>query len=167
MINERAMLHENASQTLFATQMDDARRQDLQALQPTFADLKVLAIITKQLHWNVVGRHFKPIHEHLDEIYAEVEGFVDEVAERIVAVGYSPNGQVSDLGTSELPEVPLGFLKDDIVLEHMGDRLGRVAKVIRQRMAEIEDVDTATADLLHGIVLALEKQHWMIQAQRV
>jgi starvation-inducible DNA-binding protein len=36
---------------------------------------------------------------------------------------------------------------------------------IRNRMDRIEDVDTVTADLLHGIVAGLEENLWMVRVQ--
>jgi starvation-inducible DNA-binding protein len=36
---------------------------------------------------------------------------------------------------------------------------------IRNRMDRIEDVDTVTADLLHGVVAGLEENLWMVRVQ--
>src|SRR5947199_2079594 len=36
-------------------------------LQATLVELIDLSLIGKQLHWNIFGRPFKPLHEHLDE----------------------------------------------------------------------------------------------------
>jgi hypothetical protein len=35
-------------------------------LQATLVELVDLSLIGKQLHWNIFGRPFKPLHEHLD-----------------------------------------------------------------------------------------------------
>jgi starvation-inducible DNA-binding protein len=134
------------------------------ALQTTLVDLKALSLVTKQLHWNIQGPHFKPIHEHLDLVYAEVEEAVDLVAERIAQLGQSPNAQPSDIFRTTVKEVPEGFIEDTQVLELIVERLAAASHDIRDRMAETEDPDPATADLLHGVVLALEKHLWMLRS---
>ncbi len=134
------------------------------ALQTTLVDLKALSLVTKQLHWNVRGPHFKPVHEHLDEVYEEVEEAVDLVAERIAQLGESPNAQPSDLTGTAVKEVQKGFIEDQQVLELIVERLASSSHDIRDRMAETEEPDPATADLLHGVILDLEKHLWMLRS---
>lgn len=134
------------------------------ALQTTLVDLKALSLVTKQLHWNIRGPHFKPIHEHLDEVYESVEAAVDKVAERIAQLGESPNAQPSDLGATVVKEVEKGFIEDQRVLELIVERLASSSHDIRDRMAEVEDPDPATADLLHAIILDLEMHLWMLRS---
>ncbi len=144
------------------------REKNHRVLQPILSDLIAYGLIIKQLHWNVVGPHFRPIHLHLDEIYEAVEDAVDTVAERISATGHSPNGRVKDVAKStELEDVPEGYLRDEKVLLLASERTRELVGLIRSRMEQIEDVDTVTADMLHQIVATLEKHHWMIQAQRI
>ena len=144
------------------------RETNHKVLQPVLTDLIAHSLTVKQLHWNVVGKHFRAIHLHLDEIYAETLEAIDLVAERMSATGHGPNGTAQDVASNtELKDVPTGFLKDDEVLLHASERTRELIGLIRSRMATIEDIDTVTADLLHQVVATLEKQHWMIQAQRI
>lgn len=137
-------------------------------LQPILYDLIALGRVLKQLHWNIVGPGFRPIHQHLDEIYDICEEGSDEVAERLSAVGHSPSGRVCDVKeNTEIEDVPAGFIPDVEVLLLAGHAVRMTIGLIRSRTAEIEDIDTATADMLHQIALKLEKQHWMIEAQRI
>ncbi len=139
-----------------------------QNLQTTLVDLKALSLVTKQLHWNIRGPHFKPIHEHLDLVYEACEEGADEVAERIATLGVSPNAQPSDLATTAVKEVAKStFIEDKQVLEDIVGRLADACADIRERMEAIEDPDPATADLLHGIVLELEKNLWMLRSHIV
>jgi starvation-inducible DNA-binding protein len=144
------------------------RESNHKLLQPILTDLIAYSLNVKQLHWNIVGPHFRPIHLHLDEIYAEILEAIDTVAERISATGHSPNGTLKSVAKdAELLDVPTGFIRDDQVLLYASERTRELIGLIRSRMNSIEDVDTVTADVLHQIVGKLEKQHWMIQAQRV
>lgn len=135
-------------------------------LQPTLTDLIALGLIIKQAHWNVVGPHFRSLHLHLDEIYAEVQESVDIVAERISTLAVSPSGQADAVARdTTLSQLPLGFLKDVQVIDQMTERMAHTIHAIRERMAKIEDVDTVTADLLHQVVAGLEKHLWMLRSQ--
>lgn len=144
------------------------REWNHKVLQPILYDLIALGHNLKQLHWNVVGPFFRPIHLHLDEIYEIVEDATDEVAERMTATGHSPSGRISDVHEfSEIGDAPAGFTPDATVLLLAAHAVRQTVDSIRSRTAEIEDIDTATADMLHQISLDLEKHHWMLEAQRV
>lgn len=134
-------------------------------LQPTLTDLIALGLITKQAHWNVVGPHFRSLHLHLDEVYANVQESVDVVAERIATLAVSPSGQADEVSNdTTLSQLPHGFLKDVQVIDLMTERVAHTVHVIRERMAKVEDVDTVTADMLHQVVEGLEKHLWMLRS---
>ena len=42
------------------------------------------------LHWNLKGKHFFTLHAKLEELYDEANDILDEVAERILALGGNP-----------------------------------------------------------------------------
>ncbi len=62
-------------------------------LQAMLVELIDLALVGKQLHWNVTGPLFRPLHEQLDELVDSWRQLSDIVAERAVALGYVPDGQ--------------------------------------------------------------------------
>src|SRR5437588_12210403 len=64
-------------------------------LQATLVELIDLSLIGKQLHWNIFGRPFKPLHEHLDELVESWRDLSDTVAERAVALGFAPDGRAA------------------------------------------------------------------------
>ncbi len=58
------------------------------------------------LHWNVEGLQFKPIHEYLEEIYDGQFEKLDEVAEYYRMNGERPKALISDyLKTATIKEV--------------------------------------------------------------
>ena len=57
----------------------DAQAEILQACVQANIDL---ALNLKQLHWNVQGPNFKPVHEFLDDIIDHARAASDEIAER-------------------------------------------------------------------------------------
>jgi starvation-inducible DNA-binding protein len=88
------------------------------------------------------------------------------VAERAVALGYPPDGRSQAVAErSEIEVLPAGPIADAEVIAALTERLTEVIGRTRGHMDSLEDVDAVTADLLHGIVMALEKQAWMIRVQ--
>jgi starvation-inducible DNA-binding protein len=136
---------------------------ELQAVLVTLIDLSLLG---KQAHWNVVGPNFRSLHLFLDELVDAWRLAGDEVAERAVALGYQPDGQVRTVAARTiLTPLPEGQLLDQDVIAALTRLLTDAIGDIRNRMDKLEDVDTVTADLLHGVVQGLEENLWMTRVQ--
>ncbi len=136
---------------------------ELQAVLVTLSDL---ALAGKQAHWNLVGRLFHPLHLFLDELVESWRNAADAVAERAVALGYQPDGRAGTIAAgSPLEQLPEGQLLDADVIAAFTGMLTTAIGDTRERMDRLEDVDTVTADLLHGVVRGLEENLWMIRAQ--
>jgi starvation-inducible DNA-binding protein len=70
-----------------------AERQALAVeLQGTLVDLLDLTLIGKHAHWNVEGRLFRSVHHELDDFVDAWRILSDDVAERAVTIGASPDG---------------------------------------------------------------------------
>src|SRR5438128_2481265 len=65
----------------------NGREEAGRELQATLVELVDLSLIGRQLHWNIFGQLFKPLHEHLDELVYSWRDLADTVAERAVALG--------------------------------------------------------------------------------
>ncbi len=63
-----------------------------------------LHLALKHVHWNVVGPNFIGVHEMIDPQVALVRGYADEAAERIAALGTSPQGTGGDRETPRADE---------------------------------------------------------------
>jgi starvation-inducible DNA-binding protein len=141
----------------------EALGAELQAALTVLIDLSLLG---KQAHWNVTGRHFRSLHLQLDELVDAWRAAADAVAERAVALGHAPDGRAATVAArSELEPLPEGQLPDHMVIGAFTRLLTDAVGAIRDRMDRIEDVDTVTADLLHGVVAGLEENLWMIRVQ--
>jgi starvation-inducible DNA-binding protein len=51
---------------------------------------------TRGYHWNIKGEKFFELHLKFEELYNDLLLKVDEVAERILTLGYTPNHNYSD-----------------------------------------------------------------------
>ncbi|RFS85908.1 DNA starvation/stationary phase protection protein [Actinomadura spongiicola] len=145
---------------------DEALKVAGEALQGSLIDLIDLSLFAKQAHWNLTGRNFKVVHEHLDEIVALARTGQDDVAERAVAIGVSPDGRARTVADrTKIPQLEAGYLDDDKVVAAVVDVLAQLIARFRERISATDEPDQVTQDLLISITGELEKQHWMFQAQ--
>ena len=133
-------------------------------LQATLVDLVDLSLIGKQLHWNVVGPQFRPLHLHLDELVDSWRDLSDTVAERAVALGVAPDGRAATVSAgSGIDAVDSGSLDTDTATRQLVERLEDVTERIRSRMDRLGEIDLVSQDVLIDVVRDLEKQLWMLR----
>lgn len=143
----------------------DGQAELAKALTACVADSYVLMIKTQGYHWNVAGPLFKSVHELTEEHYQDLFGAIDEMAERIRALGYPAPVSAADMtGCSRLEEetdVPdAGTILKTLVADHE-----TVTKGLRSATEQAEaDKDVATADLLTERIAFHEKAIWMLGA---
>jgi len=143
---------------------DHHRSETGRELQATLVELVDLSLIGKQLHWNIAGRPFKPLHEHLDELIDSWRELSDTVAERAVAIGVAPDGRAATVeAESGIDPIPAGGLDTDTALRELVARLADVSERIRGRMDRLGELDLASQDVLVEVVRELEKQLWMLR----
>ena len=146
---------------------DEAAETVAAALQPTLVELIDLALTGKQLHWAVIGKRFKPVHEHLDELIDEHREYSDIVAEYMSTVGIIPDGRAVRVASdATIDPVEAAFIDDAAVIDLMTERIRTVVTNVRERMPAVAEVDVAAEDLLIEITRVLDKQLWMTSAQR-
>jgi starvation-inducible DNA-binding protein len=135
-------------------------------LQDALVELIDLSLIGKQLHWSVVGREFRTLHLQLDELIDAWRELGDTVAERAVAIGHYPDGQVAAVAAAAavLPVEPGAILDRDVV-SGLTYRVAVVNERMRERMDRLGDLDAAAQDVIIEVVRALEEQLWMLRAQ--
>ncbi|MEU4574051.1 Dps family protein [Nonomuraea sp. ATR24] len=145
----------------------DAQKTTAQALQGALIDLIDLSLVAKQAHWNVIGSHFRPIHLQLDELTDLARQHTDVVAERLVALGVSPDGRAATVAkATKLPQPEHGWIEDGKVVATITDVLDGISKRMRERIDATEEPDQVSQDILIAVTQDVEKQRWMFQAQR-
>lgn len=136
-------------------------------LQQTLVDLIDLSMVAKQAHWNTIGPDFRSIHEQLDELADLARNSADTVAERTMTLGVNPDGRAATVSSSSgLSELPQGYLADSTAVELIVEILLEVVNGLRNAVTATESADPISQDLLIGVAAAIERQHWMFQAQR-
>lgn len=136
-------------------------------LQATLVDLIDLSLIGKQYHWNVVGGHFRSLHLMLDELIDTWRLLSDTVAERVTALGISPDGRAATVAAdSEVAKVPDGPIKDTTIYQELTERLAVTIAKLNERRERVGEIDPASEDVLIEVARALEENHWMLAAQQ-
>ncbi len=135
-------------------------------LQPTLVDLIAISLQAKQAHWNITGCNFSELHVQFDQISGAALEAADEVAERMAAIGVSPDGRgVTMVNDSSLAAMPGGFLRDRQAVEVMAMSIEKACRMMRSRLEPLGNADPVSQDVLIGTLRNLEKHLWMLQAR--
>lgn len=157
------------SRTLHPTRIDipdNTRAAMVELLNARLADAVDLSSQMKQAHWNVKGPAFIALHELFDRVHAAVQVHVDDMAERITALGGTARGTAAVAASaSTLPEYPLDIHSGS---EHVGavsTALAAFGEVVRAAIAEAAEVGEAdTEDLFVGVSRDIDKNLWLVEA---
>jgi starvation-inducible DNA-binding protein len=135
-------------------------------LQRVLVDLIELHLQGKQAHWNVTGPNFRDVHLQLDEIVDLARAASDTIAERMRALHATPDGRSDTVAaTTTLPAFPAGEHSTADVARAVTARLYAAAATLRAVHDDVDAEDPSSADLLHAILVDLEKQAWMLSAE--
>ncbi len=134
-------------------------------LQRRLSAYNDLHLTLKHVHWNVVGPNFIGVHEMIDPQVELVRGYADAVAERIAALGASPQGTVG--GILEHRTWDDYSIGRDTALAHLAALdlvYDGVVADNRRAIADLEELDPVTQDLVIGQTGELEKFQWFVRA---
>ncbi len=134
-------------------------------LSRLLADTYTLYLKTHNYHWNVTGPQFNTLHQMFMTQYTELGLAVDEIAERIRALGAFAPGSYSEFAALSTVKEAAGVPSADaMVAELAADQ----AAVVRTARSIFPDADAAgdepTADLLTQRMQVHEKTAWMLKA---
>ncbi|WP_067781440.1 Dps family protein [Actinomyces vulturis] len=137
-----------------------------EAMQQAVVDLNALALQGKQLHWNLQGKNFLSLHEQLDTVVDFARTSYDEFAERLVAIGGSPDARANTIAESAvLSPLPSGYIQVSDAYEIFEGALMAVSEEMKKHIDGVDEVDHLSADLLISTARELEKTAWMLRAE--
>jgi starvation-inducible DNA-binding protein len=147
---------------------ENDRRSIAEGLSRLLADTYTLYLKTHSFHWNVTGPMFHSLHQMFETQYTELAGAVDQIAERIRALGMPAPGSYAE------------FSRLSSIKEAEGaNRVPDAEEMIRQLMAGQEAIvrtareifptaeaanDEATSNLLADRMEIHEKNAWMLRS---
>lgn len=143
------------------------RRTELNALlNQRLASAVDLQSQMKQAHWNVKGPSFIGLHELFDKVAEAVEGYVDEIAERIVQLGGIAEGTVRIAAArTRLAEYSPEISEGMAHVEAVARALSTFGAEARSTIDEANGLDDAdTADLFTEISRGTDKWLWFVES---
>lgn len=129
------------------------------------ADSYTLYMKTHNFHWNVTGPMFNALHSMFMDQYTELWGALDEIAERIRALGfYAPGTYKEFILLSSIPE-PEGVPSAENMIRELVEGQEAVSRTARQILPLVDKaVDEPTNDLLTQRMNIHEKNAWMLRS---
>ena len=146
---------------------------DLQRHGPTtilstlLADQYVLSAKARKYHWNVIGPRFNDLHAFFQKHYSSLDQMIDEVAERIRALGNNAPGTMTEfLNSTELTEQPGIYPSAESMIADLLTDHETVIRRVRDDVKRCSDVfdDQGTGDFLSDLLLRHEHMAWMLRS---
>jgi starvation-inducible DNA-binding protein len=144
---------------------ENDRRAIAGGLSKLLADSYTLYLKTHNYHWNVTGPQFNTLHQMFETQYTELALAVDEVAERIRALGEPAPGSYQAFSklTSIVEEDGVPCAEEMVRQLVKGQEA--VVRTAREAFKAAEAAnDEPTADLLTQRMQVHEKNAWMLRS---
>ncbi len=143
-----------------------SKTEVVDTLSRLLADSYTLYLKTHNFHWNVTGPMFNTLHTLFEVEYTELALAVDEIAERIRAVGARAPGSYTEFAKLASVEESKGTPIAREMLERLLADQTLVADSARRVTKAAESAgDQATADLGIRRIQIHEKNAWMLRSQ--
>ena len=134
-------------------------------LSHLLADTYTLYLKTHNFHWNVTGPMFQTLHTMFEQEYTELALAVDEVAERIRALGhYAPGSYGAFAKLSSIEEAEGVPNAQEMIAQLVAGHEAVAATARSVFPAAEEGHDEVTADLLTQRMQVHEKTAWMLRS---
>lgn len=136
-----------------------------ETLQNRLSAYNDLHLTLKHIHWNVVGPNFIGVHEMIDPQVELVRGYADEVAERIAALGGSPQGTTGAIVHDRTwDDYSVGRNTAQAHLAALDLVYVGVIEDNRRGIGTVGKLDPVTEDMLISQTGELEKFQWFVRA---
>ena len=146
--------------------IDEAQRAQIaDGLSKLLADTYALYTETQGFHWNVTGSDFAQLHTLFETQYGELAEAIDEIAERVRALGFkAPAGfkRFAELASFEAANDTLDATSMVRVLLTHNEAVAATARAAVEAVEGAHDI--GTADLLTRRLLVHDKNAWMLRS---
>ena len=116
-------------------------------------------------HWYVKGPNFFALHTKFEELYDEASQFIDDLAERILAIGGNPVATLREsLYISIIDEAGKYYKAEEMVAELSKD-FTNVSKQLEEAIEVAGKAeDDVTEDMFIGMQTDIDKHNWMLKS---
>ena len=141
------------------------RAKIVESLSTVLADAYMLYLKTHNFHWNVTGPMFSTLHVMFEEQYTEQWNALDDIAERIRALGhFAPATSTRYAELSSIKEEPEVLSAKDMIRQLVeGNEI--LVRTLRAGVKVADELDDfPTADMLTTRMEVHEKNAWMLRS---
>ena len=134
-------------------------------LKRLLADSYTLYLQTHNFHWNITGLQFRELHLMFEEHYTELSVAVDDIAERIRALGVLAPGTYKEFHELSSIEEVVGITNSEEMVKILTTSHEQVIRTCREVLKIAQDSDDeSTASVVSDHMLTHEKTAWMLRA---
>lgn len=136
-----------------------------EGLSRLLADSYTLYLKTHNFHWNVTGPMFSTLHNLFETHYMELATAVDEIAERIRALGVNAPGSYKQFAELSSIEEETGTPNAESMIRQLVEGQETVVRTARSIFPLVDGAnDEPSADLLTQRMQIHEKNAWMLRS---
>lgn len=139
----------------------------VQILSALLADEHVLYVKLRNYHWNVSGPQFNDLHKFFEGQYDQIGESIDEIAERIRALGSRAPGTMTEfLKLARIKEAPGDYPSARGMIAGLLSDHETIIRNLRLDLVSCGEKygDAGTNDFLTGLLEGHEKMAWMLRA---
>jgi starvation-inducible DNA-binding protein len=135
------------------------------SLNQVLADSYALMALTHSAHWNVEGPGFFALHTAFQTQYEELFTAIDEIAERIRALGdYAIGGLKTFAQAADMQEFAAPLPQEDYVKRLIAANNKLLDDAARARDLAGQANDAESQDLMIGRITLHQKTVWMLKS---
>jgi starvation-inducible DNA-binding protein len=140
-------------------------KQLMDIVNKQVANWSVLYIKLHNYHWYVTGPQFFTLHEKFEQLYNEAAHHIDELAERLLALGGAPVATMKECLEQASVKEATGQESAEQMVEAIVSDFETMIGELKEGMKVADQVgDETTGDMLLGIHQSLEKHVWMLKS---
>lgn len=145
--------------------IEEEQRQTVQKqMNEVLSNLAVLNQKVKKYHWNMKGDKFIMFHELLEAQYEKLDGFIDEVAERVSIMGGDAVGTLEGFLKHSALKEGKGIASQEKMIQNIVSDFDALCRHVRDSVSVLEENnDFAGADLCTEILGFLETNAWKLR----
>ncbi|WP_221411377.1 Dps family protein [Rheinheimera tangshanensis] len=141
------------------------RKKIAQGLSKLLADSYTLYLMTHNFHWNVTGPQFNGLHNMFMDQYTEQWTALDQIAERIRALGFPAPGTYKEFSKLSSIEEIEGVPSATEMLAYLVNAQEATARTARSLFELVNEAnDQPSADILTQRLNIHEKTAWMLRS---
>ena len=146
--------------------LDNIKSKELaENLNLLLSNYQVFYINARGFHWNITGEKFFELHAKFEELYNDLLIKVDEVAERILTLGYTPLHSFSDYLVASTIKESKGISDGKKAMQNVLGSISNLIQLEREILLLSGDAnDEGTNALMSDYIRQQEKLVWMYSA---